>query len=669
MQKLDNLTTHFQRITAMLTLLYTLKEQKIISEINYQFGKLIDRKQQGYNYSSLQQNLAVFLAALVSFNVMQGHSAVRLSSNAVKNPFGLREYNPEQAIWLAAISQKIEQSLPLEWQEILADHIAFSRDVTQIAPMLFQGELIYFYRYWQAEHQIARYLQQAVETETENANVEEDREILERLFGATQTDEIDWQKVAVATALCKRFCVISGGPGTGKTRTVARLLAALQLKQEVENKGLLNVALVAPTGKAAARLKESIIANLDELDLPLAMKEKMEINASTIHRLLGMRPQSDQPIYHQKNPLHLDLLVVDEASMIDLFLMEKLTSALKPSTRLIMLGDKDQLASVEAGAIMAQLGYFITQGYSQAHTDYVASVTGYQLTAQSDGLAIRDSLCHLRKSFRFDENSGIGLLAKEVNAQQAVKSWQTIANSQREELEYVAYPAVTEFAEKSQWVQHCADLVVQKAVELYRDYLQKAKARERQPESVSIEEIFKAFQKVRFLAALRVSELGVNRLNQLVAEALQKAKLVKFGHSRDSYVGKPILITENAPQHHIYSGDIGIILPDETRALRVYFDTKVNGDYLSLSISRVPAHEPAYVMTVHKSQGSEFEHSLFVMPLANSLVLTKELVYTAITRAKEKFTLFGEEKTWMTSIKAKVQRQSGLQEQLIDIFS
>ena len=446
-------------------------------------------------------------------------------------------------------------------------------------------------------------------------------------------------------------------------------MAALQLKQEAENKGLLNIALVAPTGKAAARLKESIIANLDELDLPLAMKEKIEINASTIHRLLGMRSQSDQPIYHQKNPLHLDLLVVDEASMIDLFLMEKLMSALKPSTRLIMLGDKDQLASVEAGAIMAQLGYFITQGYSQAHTDYVAAVTGYRLTAQSEGLAIRDSLCHLRKSFRFDENSGIGLLAKEVNAQQAVKSWQTIANSQCEDLEYVAYPVVTEFTEKSQWIQYCADLVVQKAVELYRDYLQKAKARERQPESVSIEEIFKAFQKVRFLAALRVSELGVNRLNQLVAEALQKARLVKFGHSRDSYVGKPILITENAPQHHIYSGDIGIILPDETGALRVYFDTKVNSDYLSLSISRVPAYEPAYVMTVHKSQGSEFEHSLFVMPLANSLVLTKELVYTAITRAKEKFTLFGEEKTWMTSIKAKVQRQSGLQEQLIDIFS
>nr|WP_314741483.1 exodeoxyribonuclease V subunit alpha [uncultured Haemophilus sp.] len=652
----------------MLTLLHTLKEQNFLSEMNYQFAKFIDRKQQPYHYSPLQQNLAVFLAALVSFNVMQGHSAVRLKSNAVSKPFGLRESNPEQASWLAEISQKIEQTSPLEWQAILADHIAFSSQSDKIAPMLFQEELIYFYRYWQAEYQIASYLQQAVEIKPENANVAADKAILDRLFGLPQNEEIDWQKVAVATALRKRFCVISGGPGTGKTRTVARLLAALQLKQQADAKGWLNVALVAPTGKAAARLKESIMANLDELDLPSEIKEKMEINASTIHRLLGMRPQSDQPTYHQKNPLHLDLLVVDEASMIDLFLMEKLMNALKQSTRLIMLGDKDQLASVEAGAIMAELGEFITQGYSQEHTDYLNRVTGYALTAQAGNLAIGDSLCYLRKSFRFNEDSGIGRLAKEVNAQQAVKSWATIANSQSADLEYVGYPAVTEFSEKTQWVQHCANLVVKKAVALYRTYLQKAKARAENPEVVSVGEVFQAFQKVRLLSALRVSELGVERLNQLIAEALQKANLVRFNHLRESYVGKPILITENSLQYGIYSGDIGIVLPDETGALRVYFDTKVNGEYLSLSISRVPEYEPAYVMTVHKSQGSEFEHTLFVMPLAVSPVLTKELVYTAITRAKEKFTLFGDENTWKASIKAKVQRQSGLQEQLIHIF-
>ena len=653
----------------MLTLLRTLKEQNIISEINYQFAQMIDRKQQNYPYSDLQKNLAVFLAALVSFNVMQGHSAVRLNSMAVTKPFGLRESQPEQAEYLAEISQKLEQTSPLEWQAILTDHIAFSVDPEKVAPMLFQDGLIYFHRYWQAEHQIACYLKQAVEMPVENANLAADKEILDRLFSQPQTDDIDWQKVAVATALRKNVCVISGGPGTGKTRTVARLLGALQLKQQAKEQGLLNVALVAPTGKAAARLKESIMANLDDLDLPLDIKEKMEINASTIHRLLGMRPQSDEPIHHRKNPLHLDLLVVDEASMIDLFLMEKLMNALKPSTRLIMLGDKDQLASVEAGAIMAELGEFITQGYSQEHTDYLREVTGYSLTAQKGGLAIGDSLCYLRKSFRFNEDSGIGLLAREVNAQQAGKSWATIANTQSEDLEYVAYPPVSDFAEKSQWIQHCADLVVKKAVMLYRDYLQKAKARAENPDAVSVSDVFQAFQKVRFLSALRVSELGVERLNQQIAEALQKVHLVRFHHSRESYVGKPILITENAPQYGIYSGDIGIVLPDETGALRVYFDTKVNDDYLSLSVSRVPEFEPAYVMTVHKSQGSEFDYTLLVMPLAVSPVLTKELVYTAITRAKIKFTLFGDKKTWLPSIMEKVQRQSGLQEQLIRIFS
>lgn len=535
--------------------------------------------------------------------------------------------------------------------------------------MLFQDELIYFYRYWQAEYQIACYLKQAVEMPAENANVSEDKAILDRLFGMHQNDEIDWQKVAVATALRKRFCVISGGPGTGKTRTVARLLAALQLKSQTQNYGLLNVALVAPTGKAAARLKESIMVNLDNLDLPHEIKEKMEINASTIHRLLGLRPKSDEPIHHQKNPLHLDLLVVDEASMIDLFLMEKLMNALKPSTRLIMLGDKDQLASVEAGAIMAVLGEFIMQGYSQAHTDYLREVTRYLLNAQAESLEIGDSLCYLRKSFRFNEDSGISLLAKEVNAQQAVQSWETIANTQSEDLEYIAYPPVSEFTEKTKWIEHCANLVVNKAVTLYRDYLQNVKARAETPEMVSVSAVFQAFQKVRFLSALRVSELGVERLNQHIAEALRKENLVKFNHSRESYVGKPILITENAPQYSIYSGDIGIVLPSEDGTLRVYFDTKVDGEYLSLSISRLPEFEPAYVMTVHKSQGSEFDHTLLVMPLTMSPVLSKELVYTAITRAKEKFTLFGDKKTWIPSIIEKVQRQSGLKEQIIRIFS
>lgn len=647
----------------MLSLLDALRTEKLISELNYQFAKLIDCKQQPFSYSDTQKNLAILAAALVSYNVMQGHTAVRLRE-AMKNPFGLLAYKGERD-FIAEIWQKIEQIPPLEWAQTLRGHIAFSESPAQVAPMLFQYELIYFYRYWQAEHRIATYLQQAVDFPIDSAKeIKEIQAILAQLF-PEKTDEVDWQKVAVATALRKKFCLISGGPGTGKTTTVAKLLIALQNKQLSAGKPLLQIALVAPTGKAAARLKESINQSLTQWKLPY----EIETSASTIHRLLGIRPQSDLPTFHQKNPLHHDLLIVDEASMIDLSLMEKLMNALKPTARLVMLGDKDQLASVEAGAIMGELGEFITHGYSREHCDYLNSVAGTTLQPQGEPLPICDSLCHLRKSYRFTEDSGIGALAKAVNAQQAVKSWETFANPLFRDLTRITYPSSTNFADKRQWVNECANGVVEKAVECYRDYLELVKQRVKQPKSVSVTEIFRAFQRVRFLCALRVSELGVERLNQRIAEALRQAKLVQFTHSRERYSGKPILITQNSPAYQVYSGDIGLILPDEENQLRVYFETlQENGEHLNLSLSRVPEYEPAYTMTVHKSQGSEFEQTYFVLPLTISPVVTKELIYTAITRAKGSFTLFGQEKIWKQGVMSNVQRYSGLQAQLKDRF-
>ncbi|AUI67171.1 MULTISPECIES: exodeoxyribonuclease V subunit alpha [Glaesserella] len=647
----------------MLALLNELKKENIISELNYQFAKLIDRKQQNLGYTLEQQNLAILLSALVSFHVMQGHSCIRLDSHLANNPFGLQGKNLTRPFY-QEILQKIGEISPLAWQETLKEHIAFSQDPEQVAPMLFQYGRVYFYRYWQAENRIAHYLQQAVSSEQYFANVAQDREILAQFF--EPQSEIDWQKVAVATALNNQFCLISGGPGTGKTRTVAILLAALQQKQLKQGLAPLQIALAAPTGKAAARLKESITNSLRELNLPQTLQENIPTSATTIHSLIGITPHSDLPRYHAQNPLHLDLLVVDEASMIDMFVMEKLCNALKPETRLIMLGDKDQLASVEVGNAMAELGDLIQFDYSPEHSDYLTQVTGYPIFAKTPHVpAICDSLCHLRRSFRFNENSGIGRVAAEVNAKQAVKSWQYFTNADYADLQLHTYPNITEFSEKSAWIQHCVNMVTQKAVALYRAYLDKVKARTISPEKVSVSEIFAEFQKVRFLSALRVTELGVERLNQTIAEALQQAGLVQFKHSRDSYIGKPILITENAPQLSIFSGDIGLILPDEAGKLRVYFETKKGDKHLELSPSRLPSYEPAYVMTVHKSQGSEFEHALLVMPLNIAPVLTKELVYTAITRAKSAFTLFSDEKVWKQAVKAEVQRQSGLQIQLL----
>ncbi|WGE32794.1 exodeoxyribonuclease V subunit alpha [Actinobacillus genomosp. 2] len=639
----------------MLTLLYDLKQENIISELDYQFAKMIDRKQQGYSYTEQQKNLAVLLAALLSFHVMQGHSAIHLDNQSVWHFFNSPSHHDK-------ILQKIDHIQPLEWQNLLQNHIAFSSDPLNVAPMLFQQGLLYFYRYWQAEHNIANYLVKAVEFPEEIANAALDKQIIAKFF--EESDEINWQKVAVATAIKKKFTVISGGPGTGKTTTVAKLLAALQEKQLRSSKEMLNIALVAPTGKAAARLKESISSSLNGLNLTF----DIPTTASTIHRLLGIRPQSDEPRFHKKNPLHIDLLVVDEASMIDLFLMEKLMAALKPSTRLILLGDKDQLASVEAGAIMGELGEFLQQGYSQTHCDYLNQVANYQLASQGKALAICDSLCHLKKSYRFNDHSGIGQLAKLVNEKQAVKSWQILTKGSSD-LTLIEYDNVSAFPDKQQWVQNCVKAIVDKAVELYREYLTLVKQRFTNPRNVSVNEIFEAFQKVRFLSALRISEFGVEQLNKKIEAALASAKLISLEQSKNYYMGKPLLITQNSPQHHIYSGDIGIILPDEHKHPRVYFDTKINEEYLNLSLNRIPEFETAYVMTVHKSQGSEFEHTLLVTPLHFAPVMSKELIYTAITRAKKHFTLFGSKQIWLQAVNNNIQRQSGLKVQLMDLIS
>lgn len=646
----------------MLALLSQLKNDHHISELSYQFAKFIDRQQQGLGYSIEQQNLAILLAALMTEHLAEGHSCLHLGSAAAHNPFGMAHKRPE---WYAQMLQKIGGKSPLEWQQALQGHIAVSSQIEQPAPLLFLGDKLYFYRYWQAENQIAQRIRQAVSFVPENADLSLHKVILDHCFSEPVASEPDWQKIAVATALKQPFCLISGGPGTGKTRTVAILLSALQLKQIEQQLPPLKIALSAPTGKAAARLKESIVANLAKLALPDSLKNSVPNQASTIHRLIGIRPDSDEPSFNPKNPLPFDLLVVDEASMIDLFVMEKLLNAIKPTCRVVMLGDKDQLASVEAGNIMAEFGKFLTLGYSAAHSDYLAHTTGYAIpTITPDVPAICDCLCHLRKSFRFNEQSGIKRLADEINAKQAVRSWQQFTQPDFTDLQLIEYPQIQTFADKTQWIQHCVHLVLEQAVALYRDYLHAVQQRQQNPHSMSVREIFHRFQQVRFLSALRVGEFGVELLNQRIAEALQREKLVQFRHSREHYLGKPILVTENVPALQIFSGDIGIILPDETGKLRAYFETEIDGKPHSISLSRLPNNEPAYVMTVHKSQGSEFAHTLLIMPLHSSPVLSKELLYTAVTRAKKQFTLFGNENIWGQAVSTQNQRQSGLMNQL-----
>ncbi|MCW8996661.1 MAG: exodeoxyribonuclease V subunit alpha, partial [Psychromonas sp.] len=253
-----------------------------------------------------------------------------------------------------------------------------------------------------------------IENVFKQAQQSADLQILDSLIA--ESERCDWQKVSAALALSSARCVISGGPGTGKTTTVSKLLALL-LKVQPN----LLIKMVAPTGKAAARLTESIRHALAELTIDEQLKAKIPNEASTIHRLLGVKASSNHFLHNQSNKLHLDLLLVDEASMVDLSLMAKLLMALPDHARLILLGDKDQLASVEAGAVLGDICSFIDSGYSTEKAQLLADVTGFSslIKAEHAVAGMADNLCLLRKSYRFDQHSGIGYLARAVNSGKA----------------------------------------------------------------------------------------------------------------------------------------------------------------------------------------------------------------------------------------------------------
>ena len=462
---------------------------------------------------------------------------------------------------------------------------------------------------------------------------------------------LNWQKVAAAMAASRRFAVISGGPGTGKTTTVTKLLALLveQHRQSQQGEALpLTIKLVAPTGKAAARLTESIGGAKQQLALAPDIAAQIPEQAGTIHRLLGVIPNRQAFRHHRGNPLHLDLLVVDEASMVDLPLMARLLDALPPKARLILLGDKDQLSSVEAGSVLGDICHFAEGGYGREQANWLGQVTHHDLTpfAAPEGSAIGDSLCLLRKSYRFDAQSGIGNLARAING------------GDPKAVEAVWQDDFTDISLHGLGEQVYRDLL-RLAVAGYRDYLQLV-CDVRSPEAAR--PIIEAFNRFQILCALREGDFGVSGINEQVERALSKESLIRKG-GREWYAGRPVMISQNDHALGLYNGDIGITLMTaesggESRA-RVYFQM-ADGEIRSFLPSRLPAHDTVYAMTVHKSQGSEFAHTVMVLPKQDSPLLTRELVYTGVTRAKKRLDIFAHPGILSRAVKRRTERASGL---------
>ncbi|MGB1321037.1 MAG: exodeoxyribonuclease V subunit alpha [Vibrio gallaecicus] len=532
----------------------------------------------------------------------------------------------------------------------------------------------------------------AIDEQLQNATQVPDLQTLDTLVPLSVC--LNWQKVAAAVALSRRFTVISGGPGTGKTTTVAKLLAAMVEQSLGENNGeftnLPIIKLVAPTGKAAARLTESIGKAIEQLPISPEVKNNIPTESSTLHRLLGAIPNRAEFRHNRNNPLHLDILVVDEASMVDLSMMYKLVDALPDHARLILLGDKDQLASVEAGAILGDICSFTESGYSSSQGALISSLTGFEALNKASKLAkhpsIADSLCMLQKSYRFDARSGIGQLAKAINmgsSHQVDKvfnaGFDDIENHMLSSDSYnlMLRTLVAEYGRYLNKIDEPLDAIPLNIGEkepitdefnvIRKEQELRVKAQDQKAKSV-----LELFSQCRLLCAIREGDFGVSGLNHRIEKALAARRLIQPNNDELWYHGRPVMVTRNDHGLGLYNGDIGICMLDatddsregEAARLKVYFELP-DGSVKSILPSRVPDHETAYAMTIHKSQGSEFDLTLMILPPEFSPILTRELIYTGITRAKSRLMMFSDTGVLKRGIKVRTERMSGLVSRLV----
>lgn len=567
----------------------------------------------------------------------------------------------------------------VDWQGALLSHsssacarLADAPDQGQ--PMVLGGSadepLLYLRRYAGYEQRVGQSLLQRA---SEPLTVPEAaaREWLDRFFvpNPEEPNATDWQKVACAVALRARLSVITGGPGTGKTYTAARLLALLLALHP--DGSPLRVALAAPTGKAAARLKQSIDDALTRLPVPAdsgldlgALIARMG-PARTLHSLLCARPDTRQFRHHAANPLDVDVLIVDEASMVHLEMMDALLLALPPTARLVLLGDKDQLASVEAGAVLGDLCQDAAAGrYSAATALFVQHAAGQTLGAEfvlpDPAPVLAQQTVMLRESRRF--KGAIGQLALAVNRGDAAAARACLGGPNNAEFFGAASgrdgPAgVLSRSQTAPTGQVSALLALQPSSPLavcalalgaagkpsYADYLRLVQTGPAgQGAEVSSEthaqwvrSVLQAFERFRILCAVHQGEWGTTALNAAVQKALTDAGWLQ--PKGEWFAGRPVMVTRNDTQLGVFNGDVGVVLPSPKGVLKVWF---ADGEQLrSVSVSRLAHADTAFVMTVHKSQGSEFAHTALVLPSGAADVLSRELVYTGITRAREQFTL------------------------------
>jgi exodeoxyribonuclease V alpha subunit len=515
---------------------------------------------------------------------------------------------------------------PAAWTARVAASPLVAADDAEPAPLRLEGSALYLDRYWREEREVAADLRALGAHEAPGVDPGVLAAGVRRLFG----DAADGRQAqAAATAVRRRLAVVAGGPGTGKTTAVAQIVALLLEQAEAAGAPAPLIALAAPTGKAAARLQEAVREAAGRLDVAPSVRERLAgLSASTLHRLLGWRPGSHSRFrHHRANRLPHDVVIVDETSMVSLSLMARLVEAVRADARLVLVGDPGQLTSIEAGAVLG---------------DVVGPAV--EAVAPPPGAAIADGIVVLDRVHRYGE--GIARLAEAIRAGDADA---TLA-------------ALREAPKGVRWLEaDAADPAAAPVLEPVRAAAvatgRAVRAAARAGDGAAALEALGAF---RLLCAHRRGPYGAATWMAHV-ESWLAAGVDGYDAAGDWYAGRPLLVVENDYALRLYNGDTGVVIAHGDDVLAAF---PRGGELFEVHPSRLGAVETVHAMTVHKSQGSQFATAAVVLPDPTSRLLTRELLYTAVTRARDDVLLVGTEDAVRTAVERPAARASGLRARL-----